>query len=111
MTGSWLIVKWLGLAVLALYLVLLTVVFWRFRGKLEGLRGSSFWPMWVGLFVGIDGPWLYENVAFNRACFVVASAVYVCGIALLVRGLRQPGNTGLFKKESDEGCVQSLKLS
>jgi hypothetical protein len=54
---------------------------------------------------------LYENVAFKRACFVVASAVYACGIALLVRGLRQPGNTGFLKKGGAEDYIQPLKLS
>jgi len=37
MTGSWLIVKWVGLAALALYLVLLLFLFWGFRGRLAEL--------------------------------------------------------------------------
>ena len=112
MTGSWLIVKWVGLAVLALYLVLLLIVLWRVRGKLAELRGGLFlWPILVGNFVGISVPWLYENVAFKRGCFVVASAIYACGIGILVRGLLQPGQKGLFKKGSVEDCFQSLNLN
>ncbi|MGA2426301.1 MAG: hypothetical protein ABSG07_20040 [Terriglobales bacterium] len=111
MTGSWLIVKWLGITVLSVYLVLMLVVFRRFRSKLAELRGGLIWPIVVGNFIGICLPLLYENVAFKRACFVVASAVYACGIALLVRGLRQPGNTGFLKKGGAEDYIQPLKLS
>ncbi len=111
MTGSWLIVKWFGVTVMFVYLVLMLVVFRRFRNKLAKLRGGFLiWPVLVGNFAGICLPWLYENVAFKRACFVVESAVYAFGLALLVRGLREPGDTGFVKKDGVEDYVQPLKL-
>ena len=90
MTGSWLIVKWLGITVLAFYLVLIVVVLWRFRAKSSRLRSESYLPMILGNFVSLTVPSIFEDVAVTRVCFIVAYAIYICGIVILVRGLMQP---------------------
>ncbi len=89
MTGSWLIVKWIGMAVLALYLVLLLVAAWLYRNRLSQLRGGLYLPIVLGNFISLSVPWIFDNVAVTRACFLVAQAFYIAGILILVRGLAQ----------------------
>ncbi len=89
MTGSWLIVKWVGITVLALYLVLILVTIWRFRDKLSRLGSELYLPMILGNFVSLTVPSVFENVAVTRVCFIIAHAIYGGGIVILVRGLAQ----------------------
>jgi hypothetical protein len=87
MTGSWLIVKWAGMTVLALYLVLLLVAVWQFRGMLSRLPVKVVLPIVVGNFVGLSVPSVFESIAVTRVCFVVAHLIYVYGIAILAKQL------------------------
>ena len=109
------VVKWLGITVLLLYLALVVAVFWRFRGRLSRLRRRVFLPILVGNFIDGCGPWIFGNVVNERVWFVTATAVYLLGIALLLRGLSAESPKVLFKddraEEAEENVVQSLKLS
>ncbi len=87
MTGPWLIVKSVGIAILLLYLVLVVVATWRFRGKLSRLRFGLFAPLVVGNFVGLSIPWIFEEVVLTRICFVAAHVVYLYGLAILVKAM------------------------
>jgi len=112
MTGSWLIVKWIGIAVGMGYMALLVVVLLRFRGRLSQLRPTLILPVVIGSFVGEAVPNLFfENVPVRRACFVAASVIYVYGLATLARGLSQKGQKGLLKEDGAEDHIQPLKLS
>jgi len=113
MTGSWLIVKWVGMTILALYLVLILVATWRLRGKLSRLRSEIYLPMILGNFISLSVPSIFENVAVARVCFVVSHAIYIFGIAILVRGLAQQGQEWLLKADQGGGedQIQPLKLS
>ncbi len=86
MTGSWLIVKWAGIGILVLYLVLILMAIWRFRAKLSRLRSEVYWPMILGNFISLSAPTILENVAVTRMCFVVGHAIFVVGIVILLRG-------------------------
>jgi hypothetical protein len=99
MAGSWLIVKWVGIAVLSLYLVLILVAIWRFRAKLSRLGSELLLPMILGNFISLTVPSVFENVAVKRLCFIVAHAIYVGGIVILLRGLAQKDDV-LLKTES-----------
>jgi hypothetical protein len=98
MTGSWLIVKWVGIAILAFYLVLILVAIWRFRARSSRLGSELYLPMILGNFVSLSVPSIFENVAVARVCFIVAHAIYMGGILILVRGLAQKGKV-LLKTE------------
>jgi hypothetical protein len=102
MTGSWLIVKWMGITVLGLYLVLILVAIWRFRAKALRLRSGLYLPVIVGNFIWLSVPSIFENVAVTRMCFVVAHAIYLGGIAILVKGLAQ---------KDEELSVENQKLT
>jgi hypothetical protein len=89
-TGSWLIVKWAGIAVLAFYLALLLISLGFFRGKFpRAAFVRSFAPVVLGNFVSLSVPSLFESVAVKRLCFVVGHVIYICGIAILLRVLVQ----------------------
>jgi len=61
MTGSWLIVKWAGIAVLAFYLALLVISLGFFRGRLpRAAFVRSFVPVVLGNFVSLSGPSLLK---------------------------------------------------
>ncbi len=89
MMDSWLIVKWLGIAVLCAYLVLMLVAIYRFRAKLARLRSAVYLPLIFGNLVGLSLPGILESVVFRRVCFVVAHTIYAVGIVILLRGLTQ----------------------
>jgi hypothetical protein len=99
MTGSWLILKWVGVAVLALYLVLILVAVWRYRAQLSRLRSELYLPMILGNFVSLSVPSVFESVAVTRVCFIVAHLIYAGGIVILLRGLAQKDEV-LLKTES-----------
>jgi hypothetical protein len=65
----------------------------------------------VGNFVGGGLSSLSDNVVFGRVCFFVAQAVYICGIAILARGLTREGQKTLVKMGGTEDYIQSLRLS
>ena len=111
MNGSWFIVKWIGFTVTIAYLVLIVVVFLRFRGRLSQLRPGPILPVVVGNFVGMTVPDIFENVLVSRACFVAASVIYLYGLVTLARGLGQEGQRGGFKEGAAEDYIQPLKLS
>jgi hypothetical protein len=111
MTGPWLIVKWLGIAILSLYLALLIAVFWRFRGRRSRIRQGAFLPIYVGGFIGGTVPWIFGNVVFARVCFVSESLVYLFGVTVLLRGLSSEGGKSLFKDDCAENFIQPLRLS
>ena len=100
MTGPWLMVKWIGLAIAATYLVLLVVVFVRFRRDLSRLRRWLIWPTVLGVFISVSVPGIFEDVMFTRICFIAGSIIYVGGIAFLLRGLAEKNHQTLLKAES-----------
>ena len=111
MTGPWLIVKWIGIAVLMLYLVLMLVAIWRFRVKLSRMRIGFYMPMILGNFVSLSVPSIFENVIVTRSCFVVAHVIYIVGIVILVGGLVRKDQESLLKAGELGEHVHSLKLS
>jgi hypothetical protein len=94
MTGSWLTVKWVGVAITAIYLVLLLVVLVRFRRDLSRLRHGLIWPAVFGTLISVSIPSVFENAAVTRMCFIASSVLYLIGIAILLRGLAQQGSPG-----------------
>jgi hypothetical protein len=94
-TGTWFIVKWVGIAIFALYLVLIAVTILRFRRRLSRLRNGFYLPIIIGNFVWLGLPLIFENVIVTRVCFVVAQALYIGGIAILMRCLVQKGQEPL----------------
>jgi hypothetical protein len=99
MTGSWLAVKWVGVAITAIYLVLSLVVLVRFRRNLSRLRNGLTWPAVLGVFISVSIPSVFENIAVTRVCFIASSLLYLVGIAILLRGLAQKDHQGLMKAE------------
>ena len=99
MTGPWLVVKWIGIAILLFYLALLVVAIWRYRRKLTRFRSGLFLPLVVGNFVGLSVPWIFEEVVLTRVCFVVAHAIYLYGLAVLVNALAHQDES-LLKADS-----------
>jgi len=99
-TGSWLLVKWMGIAVSAAYLALISFVLIRFYRDISRLRAGLILPIILGNFVWISLPSIFENVVFTRVCFVVAHLVFIGGIIVLVRGLVQENHQSLLKAES-----------
>ncbi|MGA8154119.1 MAG: hypothetical protein WB952_24430 [Terriglobales bacterium] len=99
MTGSWLIVKWMGISIAAVYLMLLLVVYMRFRRDLSRLRSGLILPAVLGVFISVSVPSIFEDVVITRVCFVVACAIYIGGIVILLRGLIQENHQSLLKVE------------
>jgi len=87
MLGSWLILKGVGIGILVSYLMLLLVVFWQLRRELSRLRFRWAAPIAVGNFVALTLPWIFDSVPAQRACFIVAHAIYLGGMAMSVRDL------------------------
>jgi hypothetical protein len=87
MTGPWLFVKWIGIAISLVYVVLAVEWILRFRWKSPRQRFGALWPMTAGTFVGLVVPWIFEKVLVTRICFVVASAVFLYGAAIVVRAI------------------------
>ena len=87
MTGPWLIVKWAGVAIALVYVVLAVEWILRFRSKSPRQRLRSLWPMTAGSFVGLGLPWVFESTLLTRICFVVASAIFLYGVAILARAI------------------------
>jgi hypothetical protein len=100
MTGSWLIVKWAGMAVLAFYVVLLLVAVWRFRGMLSRVPIKVVVPIVFGNFVGLSLPSIFESVTVRRVCFVVAHIIYVYGIAILTKQMARKNQEDLLRADS-----------
>jgi len=111
MTGAWLIVKWVGIAVDAFYLVPIVAAMWRFRRKLARMRSGFYLPVVLGSFVSAVVRFIFDDVVVMRVCFVVASATYIVGLVILVRGLLQADHAVLLKAGDAEEQIQSLKLS
>ena len=99
MTGSWLLVKWAGITVAAIYIALFLVVLVRFRRDLSRLRGGLIMPAIIAVFVSSSVPSVFESVAIARICFVISCLVYVCGIGILTRGLIQKNHESLLKAD------------
>jgi hypothetical protein len=97
MTGSWLIVKWLGISIEAAYLMLVLVIFMRCRRDLSRLRGGLILPAVLGVFVSVSVPSISEDVTTTRICFLVACVIYIGGIVILLRGLIQEDHRSLLK--------------
>jgi len=110
-TDSWLIVKWVGIAVLAFYLVLVLAATWRFRGKLSRLRSELLLPMILGNFISLTVPSIFENVVVTRVCFIVAHTIYIGGIVILLRSFARKNQESVLKAEGAQEQIQSLKLS
>jgi hypothetical protein len=100
MTGSWLIVKWAGIGILSLYVVLIGFAIVRFRDRLSRMRSGLFVPIALGNFVSLTLPWLFMNARATRVCFVAAQAIFVYGMAVLVRNLARRDREGLLKADS-----------
>jgi hypothetical protein len=88
MTGPWLIVKWAGVGVLSIYVVLLIVAIRRFGSRLPGMRSVAV-PIVLGNFVSFGLPWIFMKAEVTRICFILAQAIFMYGIAVLVRNLAQ----------------------
>jgi hypothetical protein len=73
--------------ILVSYLMLLLVVFWQLRRELSRLRFRWVAPIVVGNFVALTLPWIFDSAPAQRACFIVAHANYLGGMAVLVRDL------------------------
>ncbi len=99
MTGRWLVVKWVGVAISLIYVVLAVEWILRFRWKSPRQRFGSLWPMTAGTFVGLVGPWIFERVLLTRICFVVASAIFLYGVVILVRAIARQ-DKGLLRADS-----------
>jgi len=93
-------VKWVGIAIAAAYLLTLVVAVIRFRRDLSRLRGGSILPAVLGVFISVSVPSIFEDVAVTRICFVAATTIYIGGIAILLRGLIQKNHEGLLKADS-----------
>jgi tellurite resistance protein TehA-like permease len=100
MTGSWLIVRWVGVAIAAFYLVLIVAAIRRCRTRFSQIRSGLYVPIVIGNFISLSVPWLFENVVVTRACFVIAQLIFVRGIWFLLRGLAQPDCRFLLKGDS-----------
>ena len=100
MTGSWLIVKWVGISISAAYLLLMVVVFIRFRRGLSLLRHGLILPAALGVFISTGVPSIFENVMVTRVCFIAAVVIYIGGIGILVRGLVRKNHQGLLRADS-----------
>jgi hypothetical protein len=100
MTGPWLIVKWVGVGVLLFYLLLLMHAMRRYRDRLSGMRATLYMPLVVGSFVSLTLPWIFMKAEVTRICFVVAQAIFMYGMAILVRNLKQKDPAGLLKADS-----------
>ena len=98
MTGSWLIVKWVGIAIAAAYLLLFLVVLIWLRRDLSRFRGGLILPMMLGTFISVSVPGIFEDVTVTRICFITALVVYIGGILVLVRGLVQKDHKSLLKE-------------
>ena len=99
MTGPWLIVKWVGIGILSSYLVLLVLAIRRFRSRLSRMRAALL-PIVLGNFVSLTLPWVFMKAEVTRICFVTAQAIFIYGIAVLMRNLVQDGQTNLLKADS-----------
>jgi hypothetical protein len=95
MTGPWLIVKWMGIAVLVSYMALLLLAIWKVRGRFGRLRFGLFVPLVLGEFIGLSLPGIFEKAAVTRMCFVVAHLIYLLGMVILVKAIVRDGGTGL----------------
>jgi len=100
MTGPWLMVKWAGIGILLLYVVLIVLAIVRFRDKLSRMRSALFVPIVLGNFVSLTLPWLFVKAEATRICFVTAQAILVYGIAVLVRNLAHKDQAGPLKADS-----------
>jgi hypothetical protein len=89
MTGPWLIVKWAGIGILSFYVVLIVFAIVRFRDRLSRMRSTLFVPIILGNFVWLTLPWLFMEAEVTRICFVAAQAIFVYGVAVLVKNLAQ----------------------
>ena len=99
-TGLWLIVKWAGITITAAYLLLMVLVFMRFRRQLSRLRRGLIWPALLGVFISSSVPSIFEDVTVTRICFIAAVVIYIGGIGILLRGLVQKNHEGLLRAES-----------
>ncbi len=97
MTGSWLMVKWVGILIAVAYLVLLSLVFVRFRRDLSRLRRGLILPAVLGVFISVSVPSIFEDVVITRICFIVTHVIYISGITILLRGLVQKNHQSLLK--------------
>ena len=111
MIGPWLIVKWVGIAIFALYLGLILVAIWHFRAKLSRMRRGLYLPMVLGIFVSRSLPSIFEDVVFSRLCFVVGHGIYVVGITTLMRALARRDQEALSKADDLGEQIHSLKVS
>ena len=98
-TGSWLIVKWLGLLILLTYVVLLLIALWQFRERWSRKRAWLVVPLILGSFLSLSVPSIFESVTFSRVCFVVAQVIYVVGIGALVSELARKDQEGLLRAD------------
>jgi hypothetical protein len=85
MTGPWFIVKWTGIAVLLCYLALFVVVVRRRRRESPRVAPSAVMPLIVGNFIALCLPWIFESASFTRVCYIAEQAIYLYGLAILVK--------------------------
>ncbi len=100
MTGSWMIVKWVGISITAAYLLLMVLVAIRFRRDLSRLRHGLILPAVFGVFISVSVPSIFEDVMVARICFIAAVVIYIAGIGILLRGLVQKNHQGLLRADS-----------
>jgi hypothetical protein len=100
MTGSWLIVKWVGISITAAYLLLMVLVCIRFRRDLSRLRHGLILPAALGVFISVSVPSIFGDVIVARTCFIAAVVIYIGGIGILLKGLVQKNHQGLLRADS-----------
>ena len=94
------IVKWVGISIAAVYLLLMVLVATRFRRDLSRLRHGLILPAVLGVFISVSVPSIFEDVMVARICFIAAVGIYIAGIGILLRGLVQKNHQGLLKADS-----------
>jgi len=110
MTGSWLIVKWIWVAICFIWLAVQVLALRRLKGDLKKRSSSIFWAMFALWMVSdcIRDVFFFENAKAARVGMLVVGAAAIVATVLLAGMLC---NAGKSTPDVDvEGQIQSLKL-
>ncbi|HTS36966.1 MAG TPA: hypothetical protein VMH04_14930 [Candidatus Solibacter sp.] len=112
MHDAWHILKWIYAVVLGGYIVVQIFAARRLKGNLKKRSNAVLTAMvlLMGASEAIRDIFFFENRMANRAGMVFVGFAALVAIVVLVRAFGE--NPTLFDEaESDEGRIQSLKLS
>jgi hypothetical protein len=88
-TGGWLVVKWIVLALCGLYFVLICVALVRLEGRLEKKATKASWLVLISIFLsGLAQDFLGTGIAVRAGWIVVgvaATSAMIVVIRLLVQ--------------------------